>query len=104
MKKITSLFFLASGMMLGQTVHSVTLTWTDTLNPAGTTYSIYRAPGMCSGSPVFAKLAAAIAVKSYKDDTVTPGNYCYQATATLNGMESAPSNTARRRSSLLKPS
>lgn len=77
-----------------QTTHSVTLTWTDTLNPTGTTYNVYRATGLCSGTPTFSKIASALVVKTFQDTTVTPGNYCYEATATFNGMESAPSNTA----------
>ena len=86
--------FVTALLAFGQTTqHSVTLTWTDTLNPAGTTYSIYRATGLCSGAPTFSKLASAVSAKTYPDTTVTPGNYCYQATATVNGMESAPSNS-----------
>jgi hypothetical protein len=78
-----------------QQPHSVTLTWADTLNPAtGTTYSVYRAPGLCSGSPVYAKLATALTGKTYEDSTVSPGNYCYVVTASYQGMESAHSNTA----------
>ena len=77
-----------------QTPHSVTLTWDDTLNPSGTTYNIYRAVGLCSGAPAFSKIAAAIATKTYTDTSVTSGDYCYEVTATLNGTESAPSNTA----------
>lgn len=74
------------------TTHAATLTWQDTLNPAtGTTYSVYRAPGLCSGSPVFAKIATAVAAKTYVDSTVTPGNYCYAVTATVGGVESAQS-------------
>lgn len=79
---------------LAQTTHSVTLNWQDTLNPAGTTYSVYRAQGLCSGTPTFSKIASAVTGKTYKDETVTPGNYCYQVTATANGMESAASNSA----------
>jgi len=81
------------GMLDAQT-HSVTLTWTDTMNPTGTTYNVYRAPGLCSGTPTFAKLASAVAVMTYLDATVTTGNYCYEVTATYNSVESAPSNTA----------
>lgn len=84
---------LAAGLQ-AQTTHSVTLTWTDTLNPSGTTYTVYRATGLCSGTPTFSKLASALTGKTYLDSTVIPGNYCYEVTATLNGMESAPSNTA----------
>jgi hypothetical protein len=77
-----------------QAAHKVTLTWQDLLNPAGTTYSIYRATGLCSGTPAFSKIASALTAKTYDDTTVQPGNYCYVGTATLNGMESAQSNTA----------
>jgi hypothetical protein len=87
-------FLFTAALLAAQTTHSVTLTWTDTLNPAGTTYSVYRATGLCSGSPVFSKIASAVAVKTYQDTTVTPGNYCFAVTATSNGMESAQSNTA----------
>ena len=74
--------------------HSATLTWVDASNPAGTTYTVYRATGLCSGSPAFSKLATGIADKTYVDSTVTPGNYCYYVTATANAIESAPSNSA----------
>ena len=94
MKRIALVFLLFALVAAAQTTHSVTLTWADTLNPAGTTYSIYRATGLCSGTPVFSKVASAITVKTYQDTTVQPGNYCYTATATINGMESAQSNTA----------
>lgn len=79
--------------VFAQATHSVKLTWVDTLNPTGTTYSVYRAPGLCSGTPVFAKLASGVTVLTYTDSTVTPGNYCFQVTATSGGVESAASNT-----------
>jgi fibronectin type 3 domain-containing protein len=81
----------------GQTVtgqHSVTLTWADGKNPSGVTYTVYRATGLCSGTPTFSKLATAVAVLTYADSTVTPGNYCYQVTASVASVESAPSNQA----------
>lgn len=71
--------------------HSVTLTWVDTQNPVGTTYTVYRAVGLCSGTPTFAKLATGVALQTYKDTTVTPGNYCYAVSATAGGVESAQS-------------
>ena len=74
--------------------HSVALTWTDPKNPQATTYTVYRVTGLCSGSPIFSKIATAITVKTYTDTTVTPGNYCYQVTATFQGVESPPSPTA----------
>ncbi len=89
--------WLVSAMMVplaAAQTHSATLTWTDTLNPAGTTYSVYRATGLCSGTPTFSKIASALAVKTYLDTTVTPGNFCFAVTATFQGVESAQSNTA----------
>lgn len=67
---------------------SVTLTWADTANPAGTTYSVYRASGSCSGTPTFVRVTSGLTAKTYVDSPVTPGNYCYTATATLNSVES----------------
>ena len=75
----------------GQQGRKVTLSWTDSQNPAGTTYSIYRAAGICSGSPVFSKIATGLTAKTYIDQPVAPGNYCYAATATAGGMESGQS-------------
>ena len=92
--RIFLLLLFACGLALGQTTHSVTLTWTDTLNPPSTTYNVKRATGLCTGTPTFSTIASAVAVKTYVDETVTPGNYCYVVTATYQGMESAPSNSA----------
>jgi len=76
-------------------MHSVDLTWMDTLNPMGTTYSVYRAPGLCSGTPTFAKIATGVTILTYTDPSVTIGNFCYEVTATFNGLESAPSNMSQ---------
>ena len=83
-----------AGLLLAQTQHSATLSWTDNLNPTGTTYNVYRATGLCSGTPTFSKLATAVATKNYVDNTVTPGNYCYTVSATFNSVESAQSTAA----------
>lgn len=90
------LILLAATAALAQAAgtHTVTLTWQDSQNPAGTTYSIYRATGLCSGTPTFSKIASAVNALTYQDASVTPGNYCYAATATVNGMESSQSNQA----------
>jgi hypothetical protein len=69
--------------------HSVTLTWVDGKNPFGVTYTVYRTVGLCSGTPTFSKLATGITVLTYSDTTVIPGPYCYTATATVAGVESA---------------
>lgn len=95
--RLINLLFIAIFLVLqayGQ-AHKVTLTWQDSKNPSGTTYSVYRAPGLCSGSPVFAKIATGVAAKTFEDSTVQPGNYCYAVTATFNGVESAQSNTTQ---------
>jgi hypothetical protein len=74
--------------------HSATLTWTDTTNPAGTTYSVYRAPGLCTTTPVptWAKVTTTpLTTKTWADTAVVPGNYCYSITATYTGLESGKS-------------
>jgi len=85
---------IVSALALAAQSHSVTLNWADTLNPAGTTYTVYRASGPCSGSSTFSSLASGIAVKTYLDSGVAVGQYCYQVTATQNTVESDPSNQA----------
>lgn len=89
------LILLIGTTLTAQTHHTVTLSWADDRNPPGTTYSVYRAPGLCSGTPVFAKIATAVTEKTYPDATVQPGNYCYAVTATFNSVESAQSNTTQ---------
>ena len=85
---------MAAGITWAQSARKVTLTWTDTSNPSGTTYSVKRAAGLCSGTPAFSTLATGITAKTYEDSTVTVGNYCYVVTASFAGLESAPSNSA----------
>jgi hypothetical protein len=79
--------------ILGQTTHKAVLSWVDTLNPSGTTYTILRATGLCSGTPAFSTLASGVTTTTYTDSTVTPGNFCYQVEATVGGVLSAPSNS-----------
>lgn len=93
--RVLVLLFVALLVLYAQAQHTVTLTWQDTQNPTGTTYSVYRAPGLCSGTPAWNKIATALEEKAYTDSTVQPGNYAYQVTATVNGVESAPSNCAQ---------
>lgn len=86
--------FFGAGAAWGQT-HTATLSWVDTQNPTtATTYTVYRATGLCSGTPAFSKLASSVTGTTYADATVIAGNYCYQVTAVVNGVESAPSNQA----------
>lgn len=72
--------------------HSATLTWDDA--QVGGTYTLSRATGLCSGNPTFSKLATGLTVKTYTDSTITIGNYCYEVTVTISGLESSPSNLA----------
>jgi hypothetical protein len=76
--------------------YHVVLTWVDTRNPAGTTYSVYRVSGKCSeGHSPSIRIASAIQLKTYTDLAVAPGYYCYDVTAVFNRLESAPSATAQ---------
>jgi hypothetical protein len=78
--------------------HNVVLTWSLPADAvAGSTYNVYRAPGVCgTGGQVFAKLnSAGIVPLTYTDSTVAIGNsYCYYGTQVQNAVESAASNTA----------
>lgn len=86
--------FAPTGLNVSVTPNTAVLTWTDALNPAGATYSVYRALGLCSGSPTFSKIANGLTVKTYVDSTVSIGAYCYTVTATVSGMESSQSGTS----------
>ena len=88
------LVLLLTAPLFAQSTKTATLTWKDTANPSGTTYTIYKAPGSCTATPVFAKLASGVAVLTY-NDTVGVGTYCYQVTANFGGAESSPSNSAQ---------
>ena len=70
--------------------HNVVLTWTA--SPDGGVVTVYRAPGACSTSSVFASIASGVAVNTYTDSTVTVGSFCYQVTTVVTGVESKPSN------------
>jgi hypothetical protein len=95
MKKWICLALLLFAVSLrAQTTHKAVLTWVDMLNPTGTTYTILRSPGLCSGTPSFVILASGVTTLTYTDTTVTPGNYCYQVEASAGGVLSAPSNAA----------
>lgn len=91
MKLLTVLLLFAAGALLtAQTpTHQVTLTWTDSANPAGTSYSVYRFSGTCA-NPQFVSIASGVAIKTYVDANIAPGTYCYTVTAVNAGSESAP--------------
>jgi hypothetical protein len=73
--------------------HSVSLSWTASTD-SGVSYNLYRLAGACptSGTTGFVKInASPISGLTYSDTRIGPGDYCYYATATLNGAESVPS-------------
>ena len=80
--------------------HSVSLSWVASSDASANPtlgYNVYRLAGACptSGTTGFTKLnAAPVTTPSFTDSTVGLGSVCYYVTATLNGAESVPSNTA----------
>jgi len=92
---------LAIASPIVATAHSVNLTWTASTD-TGVAYNVYRATGTCpTGAPTGAILLNTSPIGAgaltYTDATVTPGQWCYYATSTLNGMESIPSNLVTAR-------
>lgn len=92
--KLALIFLLAVCAAAAQIGHNVTATWTDTVNPSGTAYNMYRATGVCSATAAFSKIGTGLTAKTYTDSGVAPGNYCYQVTALFLSIESGPSNQA----------
>jgi hypothetical protein len=103
MKKLLLLPLLSVVIFAQTPTHSVTITWADTANPAGTNYNAYRLVGACPSTPPtsvpsgFTKInSSPIVPKTYVDATVTGGTtYCYFVTATKSTAvpnESVPSN------------
>lgn len=96
--KFLALLLLSAAMAFG---HSVTLTWVDTVNPAGTTYNIWRLAGTCPNPRPKTTPPAGftqintqpITAMNYVDTTVSASTtYCYVGTAVAaDGNQSAPS-------------
>lgn len=85
---------LLAAPLFGQTTHKVTLTITDTVNPSGTSYNVYRASGACSTSLTLTKIGTT-STKTFIDSNLAAGSYCYSATAVDSlGDESAQSPQA----------
>ena len=78
-----------------QGTHSVVLTWTASVD--GGAVTVYRAPGACSASSVFASVTTGVTANTYTDSAISVGTYCYQITTVVNGTESLPSNQATAR-------
>lgn len=84
--------------------HTVSLSYVNSPDTPNT--NVYRLTGSCpAGTTGFIKLTSSPVVTSnYIDSTVVAGNYCYFVTAVLNGVESAPSNTAQATVPVAPPS
>lgn len=104
MRQLITSFALLSCLTLGlkaqSQTHEAVLTWTDTANPAGTTYDVYQATGACPssglGTLTFSLLnTVPLTVKTYTNTSVTGGTtYCWYVTAVNStGLQSAPSST-----------
>lgn len=95
-RKIVLAFLLA--LPLAAQTHTVTLAWVDSINPATTTYNVYRGSGACtSTTPPATKITlitlAPLATKTYQD-SVTPGVYCYAVTAVSANEPESPQSAA----------
>lgn len=103
MRKLLLFLFFVPVALFGQATHSATLTWTDTVNPSGTLYDVYRLTGTCpTTAPTttsgFTLLnSSPLSAKTYQDTTVAASTtYCYVVTALASGgTQSAPSPDAQ---------
>lgn len=86
MKKLFLLMTLVAAAQTGS--HTVTVNWTDTLNPVGTKYNVKRGSGTCASNPVFTTIAPGVAAKTYNDVGIITGIYCYTLSATNGPQES----------------
>jgi hypothetical protein len=84
--------------------HLISIGWTDSINPSGTKYNVYRLTGSCPTVPpqvsppggAWTPIASGVIATNATDGAVTPGTtYCYLVTAVVTGSESAPSNTTQ---------
>ena len=94
MKQLPAVAVFLAATLYGQTARNVVLSWEDTRNPAGTTYSIWRAN--CGTTPsAFTLVASSISTKEYTNAAVPAGTYCYGVMAVYGGRQSELSNIAR---------
>lgn len=102
MKKLISSLVLLLSPLASFATHQAQLTWTvsadsTVANPG--TVNVYRVTGTCPaigiGTANYTALTTSAAPAGpYTDSTIAVGTvYCYYVTATIGGVESAPSNT-----------
>lgn len=103
MKKLAYIFVLIAILVApacAQAAHQAVLKWGASPDAAANPalgYNVYRLAGACSasGTAGFSKVnAAPITALTFTDSGLGVGPVCYYVTSTLNGAESAPSNTA----------
>lgn len=101
-KRLLLLLCLFPAALAAQT-RSVVLAWND--NQASVTFNVYRAAAACPATPAqFAKInAAPVTAKTYTDQDIAPGTYCYHVTALAGGLESDPSNKAEAQARPFSP-
>ncbi len=101
MKRLAALFFLFAMPIFA---HTASISWTNSPDTSST--NVYRLAGSCpAGTAGFTKITASpVTTGTYTDPAVTPGAYCYYVTATLNGVESIPSNTIQANVPVAPPS
>jgi len=90
MKTLLAAFLFLAVPLNAAPTHQVVLNWLASAD--GGAVTIYRAPGACSASSVFASISSGVTANTYTDSTVTVGSFCYQVTTIVNGVESLPSN------------
>jgi hypothetical protein len=94
---LLSLLLAVSAIAQNTPAHTAVVQWTDTLNPAGTAYNVYRMAGACPLTPPtstggFAQLNnAPVGGMIYVDASVVAGTYAYVVTAVVAGVETGPS-------------
>lgn len=95
MHRLAITLFLCAGIAAAQNqTRTVTLTWTDNLNPPTTVYNVYRYQGACAPNPPWNLVEAGVAVKTYDHLNVLPGRQCYAVTAVFDTVESDKSDPA----------
>ena len=75
---------------------TITLTWSDFVNPVGTTYKVYKTHRRCSAvDPVFTQIETGVTGLSVEWHPKDTGAFCFYVTAVdEQGRESDPSNLA----------
>lgn len=97
---ILAVFALAFMVVPARAQHTVSLSWgasSDAVANPNLAYNVYRLVGPCpiGSTPSFTKITAApVSGLTFTDSNAALGQVCYYVTSTLNGAESAPSNTA----------